>query len=233
METFPEDWNKALFVVAHPDDPEYGAAAAVARWTALGKDVVYLLATRGEAGIDTMAPNECGPLRAQEQINAAAVVGVETVEFLDGHLDGAIEYGMALRRDLALAIRRHQPELVISLNHHMTWGGNSLNMADHRNVGLAVIDACRDAANRWVFTDQLSDELQPWSGVRYLAFAASPESGHAVDVSDTWDKGEASLAEHKTYLDAVGEPGFLRPMAEGTGKALGVELAAGFELFEL
>jgi LmbE family N-acetylglucosaminyl deacetylase len=51
MEPMPEDWNRAVAVVAHPDDLEYGAAAAVARWTSQGKHVAYLLATRGEAGI--------------------------------------------------------------------------------------------------------------------------------------------------------------------------------------
>lgn len=51
MEPFPEDWQRAIVVVAHPDDIEYGAAAAVARWTDQGKDVRYVLATSGEAGI--------------------------------------------------------------------------------------------------------------------------------------------------------------------------------------
>ena len=37
FEPLPEDWQRALFVVAHPDDIEYGAAAAVARWTGQGK----------------------------------------------------------------------------------------------------------------------------------------------------------------------------------------------------
>ena len=233
METFPEDWHKALFIVAHPDDPEYGAAAAVARWTGQGKEVAYLLVTRGEAGIDAIAPEESGPLRADEQVRAGAEVGVETVEFLDGYVDGVIQYDERLRRDLAFAIRRHRPDLVIGLNHRMTWGGDSLNMADHRNVGLAVMDACRDAANRWIFTDQLDDDLEPWGGVRYLAFAASPEAGHAVDVTDSWAAGERSLAQHRTYLDAVGEPEFLRPMAEGIGQALGCDLAAGFELHRM
>ena len=56
LEPLPEDWSRAIAVVAHPDDLEYGAAAAVARWTGQGKDVRYVLATRGEAGIDSMAP---------------------------------------------------------------------------------------------------------------------------------------------------------------------------------
>jgi len=54
----PTDWANALAVVAHPDDMEYGGAAAVARWTDEGRSVAYLLATRGEAGIDGMAPEE-------------------------------------------------------------------------------------------------------------------------------------------------------------------------------
>jgi LmbE family N-acetylglucosaminyl deacetylase len=39
LEPLPEDWTRALAVVAHPDDMEYGAASAVARWTGQGKDI--------------------------------------------------------------------------------------------------------------------------------------------------------------------------------------------------
>ncbi|MFD0851679.1 PIG-L deacetylase family protein, partial [Actinomadura adrarensis] len=55
MEPVPEDWERALAIVAHPDDLEYGCSAAIAKWTSQGKHVVELLATRGEAGIDGMA----------------------------------------------------------------------------------------------------------------------------------------------------------------------------------
>jgi LmbE family N-acetylglucosaminyl deacetylase len=71
----PDDWQRALVVAAHPDDIEYGAAAAVAVWTAAGKEVHYLLATRGEAGIAGMAPAEAGPLREEEERRSAPVVG--------------------------------------------------------------------------------------------------------------------------------------------------------------
>ena len=233
MEPFPEDWQRALFIVAHPDDPEYGGAAAVARWTDQGKEIAYLLVTRGEAGIDSIPPDECGPLRAEEQVRAAAEVGVDTVEFLDGHPDGVIEYGTDLRRDLAGAIRRHRPDVVLGLNYHDTFPGGALNMADHTAVGRAVPDACRDASNRWVFNDQLVDGLEPWDGVRLVAFAASPEPTHAADVTATWDAGERSLAQHERYLEAVGAPGYLRPMAEAMGEAFGCELAVAWEVIDL
>src|ERR1051326_3657881 len=49
LEAMPDDWTRALAIAAHPDDLEYGAAAAIAVWTNAGKDVRYLLATKGEA----------------------------------------------------------------------------------------------------------------------------------------------------------------------------------------
>ena len=94
LDRLPEDWSRALAVVAHPDDLEYGASAAIARWTAMGKDIRYVLATRGEAGIDSMAPDQAGPLRTEEQVAAAAAVGVSVVEFLD-HPDGLVVNGIA------------------------------------------------------------------------------------------------------------------------------------------
>src|SRR5262245_18210428 len=148
----PEDWQRALGIVAHPDDMEYGAASAVARWTDQGKTVGYVLVTRGEAGIGTLPPDECGRVREAEERASAAVVGVTSVEFL-GHSDGVVEYGLPVRHDGTAAIRRHRPEVIVTLNHHDPWGGRSLNMADHRITGLAVLDAARDAGNRWVFPD--------------------------------------------------------------------------------
>jgi LmbE family N-acetylglucosaminyl deacetylase len=228
---YPEDFSRALAVVAHPDDLEYGGAAAIARWTAQGRDVAYLLVTRGEAGIDTLPPAECGPLREDEQRAAAAEVGVSTVEFLD-HPDGLITYSVPLRRDIAAAIRRHRPDVVITVNHHETFPGGHFNMADHRVVGQATLDAVRDAANRWLFPEV----GEPWSGVREVLVLASPQSTHAVDVEESFDRGVASLRAHRAYLEVLGGPmadpeQFLRGGAEANGARLpGARLAAAFEV---
>ncbi|MHA7652843.1 PIG-L deacetylase family protein [Mycobacterium sp. ML4] len=236
LREFPDDWRRALAVVAHPDDVEYGMAAAVAHFTRRGKWVGYVLASRGEAGIDNLHPDQAGPLREAEQRAAAAVVGVHTVEFL-GHPDGAMVYGLQLRRDIAAAIRRHCPDVVFTLNHHDWFGPGAFNMADHRAVGLAAIDAVRDAANRWVFADLAAQDLAAWQGVSTVAVAASPQATHAVDVTDTFDIGLASLAEHRAYLAALG-PGadpaeMLRSFAESDGRRLGTRLAAAFELIKV
>lgn len=227
---FPEDWERGLAVVAHPDDMEYGAAAAVARWTQQGKEIAYVLVTDGEAGIAHMAPEVCGPLRRDEQVAGCEVVGVHVVEFL-GWPDGAVVEGLALRGDLAGVIRRHRPDVVLSINHHDSWGGVGWNHADHRAVGRSLLDAVRDAANPWLFRDR----GEAWGGVRFVAFGGSPHATHAVDTTATFDAGVRSLAAHRAYLEgldgAMASPdAFLRGISSAAGARHGCEFAATFEL---
>lgn len=234
LAVLPENWESALAIVAHPDDLEYGAASAVARWTAQGKRVGYCLATSGEAGIDATRPEEAGPLREAEERASAAIVGVDAVEFL-GFPDGILEYGLPLRRSFAAAIRRHRPDIVLSLNLRDTFGPGALNQADHIATGRAVLDAVRDAANRWVFPELLEDGLAQWPGVRAVLFAGSPEPTHGVDVTETLRLGVDSLRAHTAYLAGLGDGStdpekFLTAMAEPAGERLGVRYGVSFEV---
>ncbi|MFC9675006.1 PIG-L deacetylase family protein [Streptomyces sp. NPDC056949] len=233
----PEDWRRALAVVAHPDDLEYGCSAAIAGWTDGGREVAYVLATRGEAGIDTLEPAKCAPLREREQRASAAVVGVDTVEFLD-HKDGVVEYGTALRRDIAAAIRRHRPELVITLNHRDAWGGVAWNTPDHVAVGRATLDAAADAGNRWIFPELVEQGLAPWNGVRWVAVAGSSSPTHAVDATPGIERAVHSLLEHRTYIEALTDENpetycrsFLTGNVQAAAERFGGTPAVPFELF--
>jgi LmbE family N-acetylglucosaminyl deacetylase len=233
MQPMPEDWTRGVAVVAHPDDLEYGVASAVARWTGQGKEIAYLLATRGEAGIAGMPPEQTGPLRVEEERRSAAVVGVSEVEFLD-HADGLVEYGIPLRRDLAAAFRKLRPEVVITMSFGLTWGEDGpVNHADHRAVGLAVLDACRDAANEWVFPDA----GPACRSIRDAYVAAGENPTHFADVTGTIDAGIASLREHRAYIDGLGgdfDPDeFLRNMAGYVGLGAGCEYAVGFRRYPM
>jgi LmbE family N-acetylglucosaminyl deacetylase len=238
LPALPEDWERCLAVAAHPDDIEYGTASAVARWTAQGKRVTYLLATRGEAGIDSLRPDEAAPLREAEERAGALEVGVAVVEFLD-HRDGVVEYGPALRRDIVRSIRRHRPEVIVSGAFSVRMVGGFTNQADHRVVGLATLDAARDAGNRWIFPELADEGLEPWGGVRYVCFAGAEQPTHGVDVTGTpLERGIASLAAHAEYTKGLGaggpEPGpFLTWMARVSGQAAGVEAAVLFDVHAL
>jgi LmbE family N-acetylglucosaminyl deacetylase len=236
LELLDESWSSALAIVAHPDDLEYGTASAVARWTAQGKRVTYCLVTSGEAGIDAMSPEVAGPLREQEERDSAAIVGVDVVDFL-GHADGVIEYGLPLRRDIARAVRRHRPDVIVTINFG-SWGPGRPNQADHIAVGQAVVDGARDASNRWVFRDLLDEGLEPWKA-RMVLVAGGQASTHGVDVTDTLALGVASLEAHAAYLEGLGanamaDPGeFLESIGRATGTRLGVRAAVAFEVIEL
>ncbi|MFD7099817.1 PIG-L deacetylase family protein [Streptomyces xanthophaeus] len=242
LEPMPTNWTRALAVVAHPDDLEYGSAAAIADWTDGGREVVYLLATRGEAGIDTIAPAECAPLREAEQRASAAVVGVTQVEFLD-YRDGVVEYGLDLRRDIAAAIRRHRPELIITMNHRDTWGGEAgggfWNTPDHKAVGRATLDAAADAGNRWIFPELISEQgLEPWNGVRWVAVSGTTTPTHGVDAAPGMERAVKSLMEHKAYIEVLTDQdpeeyvrGFLGGFAEQAGARFGGRPAVLFEVF--
>lgn len=234
LQILDETWERALCIVAHPDDMEFGAAAAVARWTTQGKWVGYTMVTSGEAGIDGLDPDACRLVREKEQVESARIVGVDTVDFL-GLPDGILEYGVPLRRTLAAEVRKHRPEIVITGNHRDTWGGNNLNQADHIAVGKAVLDAVRDAGNRWIFPEQLTGGVEPWGGVKEVWVFGSPQATHAVDTTASFDAGVESLKAHVAYIDGLGWENwdareFLEGMARATGQRIGTAFAAPFEV---
>jgi LmbE family N-acetylglucosaminyl deacetylase len=240
LEAMPDDWERMLAVVAHPDDLEYGAASAVARWTRSGKWVGYLIVTDGEAGIDGIPPDQAGRIRVAEQEHSALIVGVDDVRFL-GYPDGVVEQSTGLRRDLAREIRRTRPDVLLVATYALTYGMSTdqriVNQSDHRAVGVATLDAARDAANRWIFPELLDDGFEPWPGVRHVYVMGADEPTHGVDVTDTLAVGVESLRAHRTYLDGLGrdfDPAeFLAGMTIGPGRALGVRNAVAFGRVQL
>ena len=240
LEIVPEDWARAMAVVAHPDDLEYGAASAVARWTRSGKAVGYVIVTDGEAGIDGLDPAAAGPLRQKEQVASAAIVGVQDVTFL-GHRDGIVEGGLGLRRDIARQIRRYRPDVLVTATYELTYGMTAgqqiVNQADHRAVGVAVLDAARDAGNRWIFPELLDEGFEPWPGVRHVYVMGAGEPTHAVDVTGTVDAGVESLRAHEAYLKGLGREfdpdAFVRGLTAMAGPAIGVRHAVAFGRIQL
>lgn len=229
------DWKRVLAIVAHPDDMEYGASAAVADWTRRGLEVGYLLLTAGEAGMSE-APEVIGPLRAKEQQAACDTVGVSKLTILN-HPDGMLEHGLPLRKDIARVIRQFRPDAVVTANYQVeAYGG--LNMADHRAAGMAVIDAIRDADNTWVFRDLGEDEgLRKWR-TRALLVAGDERPTHAVPVDQSAvDAAVASLRCHQAYLEHVKghpDPGdFIPEILREGGKASGTEFAVTFRTHDL
>jgi LmbE family N-acetylglucosaminyl deacetylase len=231
-----ESIQRVLCVVAHPDDMEYGTSAAVARWTASGIEVAYLLLTRGEAGMPN-PPEETARLRLAEQRAACDIVGVTQLTVLE-HPDGVLVYGLDLRRDICREIRRFKPDVVLGVSYEVETP-YGFDQADHRAAGLATLDAIRDAGNRWVFPEQVDHEdLAPHSVHWYITPGGAGRATHGVDVTgEPLGRGVASLEAHVAYLAALpGHPApadFIPTFAAMSGKAMGVEHAVLFRAHDL
>lgn len=228
---FTEPLRRVLCVVAHPDDMEYGASAAVHQWTAAGVEVAYLLLTTGEAGMQR-PPAEAGPLRAAEQREACTAVGVRELTVLN-HPDGMLVPGLDLRRDIARRIREFRPDAVVTGNFDVeAYGG--YNQADHRAAGLSTVDAIRDADNTWVFPELAEAGLAKWP-TTWLLVAGHPEPTHVVLASpDDVAASVASLECHQGYLaDLPGHPrpaDFIPALLAEAGAAVGAEAAVAFRV---
>jgi LmbE family N-acetylglucosaminyl deacetylase len=228
-----DDFRKVLCVVAHPDDVEYGTSSAVAKWTSQGVEVAYLLLTRGEAGMPS-PPEETARIRRAEQETACAAVGVTSLEVLE-HPDGVLESSLDLRRDIARAIRRFQPDVVVTGSWEVEFVAG-LNQADHRVAGMACLDAIRDADNPWVFPELVEEGLGKW-GARWFLVSGHSEPTHGVDVTgEPLARGIASLEAHREYLAAIEwhpRPADLIPQFTGmAGQRLGVEHAVLFRAWD-
>ena len=182
---FPTDWRTALVLVPHPDDTEYGCAAAVAKWTSQGKRVHYALGCRGEVGIQGIPPEECGPLREREQRTSSAIVGVEDVEFWD-FPDSQIFNTPELRAKICETITELAPDVVITLYSGPEWAPGAPNQRDHIEFSNAVAAAY----------DSLPDKPR-WF------FEHGPGGTHGETVDGFIDVGVDSLAAHDVYLSVL------------------------------
>ncbi|MCW2673858.1 MAG: LmbE family protein [Frankiales bacterium] len=193
--------ERALVVVAHPDDVDFGAAGTVASWIDEGIDVTYLLCTNGDAGgFDPAVPRaDIAGIRQEEQRAAAKEVGVTDVRFL-GYPDGQLMPSFELRRDISRVIRQVRPQRLLMQSPEINWERIGASHPDHRAAGEATLNAVYpDARNPFTHVSLLRDEgLEAWT-VHDLWVMAAGQSGGAnrwVDVTGTFDRKVAALRRH-------------------------------------
>ncbi|WP_199716576.1 PIG-L deacetylase family protein [Micromonospora musae] len=194
------DVRRALAVFAHPDDVDFACAGTIAVWRDEGIEVAYLIVTRGESGgFDDTERAEIPRLREAEQRAAAAALGVEQVEHLDGYPDGALAPTLALRRDITAAIRRFRPDRVLTHAPLRRWEQlTGPSHPDHLAVGEATTCAVYpDARNRFAHPELIAEGLEPWV-VREVWYAGGPAPDHAVDITDRFDRKLAAMRAHRS-----------------------------------
>lgn len=192
--------ERALVVVAHPDDIDFAAAGTIAMWVEAGIEVTYCLVTDGDAGGFDDTPRErMAGLRREEQTAAAAAIGVTEVRFL-GHPDGRLYVTDEVRRDISRVIREVQPQRVLTQSPERSWDRLPASHPDHLATGEATtIAVYPDARNPFAHPELLADGLEAWT-VRELWLMGGPTPGHFVDVTETFDRKMAALFCHVSQV---------------------------------
>ena len=236
VEQINEEFNRAMVVVAHADDAEWGCAGTVARLCAEGWDVAYVICTDGSKGSDdpNMTVEKMVKMREAEQRDAASVLGLSNVFFL-GYPDAYLESTLELRKDISRAIRIHRPDVLICMNPVRNLDGNGyIDHPDHFASGDAAMGAVYPAArDRLTFPELLNDEgLEPHK-VREVWVMGRTEPDHVVDVTDHIETAVAALRAHRSQVSPDSADRHLKEWRRRDGKRIGVEYAEVFKRFRL
>lgn len=247
---YPDDEvERALVVVAHPDDIDFGSAGTIAGWTDAGIAVTYLLVTTGDAGgfDDAVGRADIPTMRQAEQRVAAAAVGVSDVRFLghpgpdgapNGDLqpDGFVEVTPALRRDISRVIRRVRPHRVLTSSPEWNLARMPACHPDHMHTGEATLRAVYpDARNPYAHVELLRDEgLAPWT-VREVWVQAGRETNHVVDVTANLDRKLTALSAHVSQFPQGFGPidQLVREWTGATAVAAGLPEGSAAETFDV
>ncbi len=228
--------DRVLVIVAHPDDPEFGAAGTSALWASQGAEVTYVIVTDGSKGSaeKEMTREKLVALREEEQRKAADAVGVSQLVFL-GLPDGEIENNDVLRELLVRQIRTFKPDVLVT--HDPTSrivGGRYLNHRDHRTVGDASLDATFPLArDRLNYPQHELEGLDPHKVLDvFLIFSDQPN--YTVDISSTIDLKIKALSAHKSQIANLEElPERIRQRGRDAAEHVSFEYGETFRRVQL
>lgn len=223
--------ERAMVVVAHPDDAEFMVAGTAAKWAARGAELTYAIITNGNKGSEDpeMTPTRLAEIREAEQRAAGRILGVRNFEFL-GYEDGYLVHTLDLRRDITRLIRRYRPDVVVTFDPTARFMYDAYaNHPDHRAAGDATVDAIFPSArDRLTFPELLSDGLEPHKVKQLWMGAAAGVNANAwVDIGETVELKKRALLAHPSQL---GEEvaGFALQMARGQAEGQPFEYAEAF-----
>jgi LmbE family N-acetylglucosaminyl deacetylase len=195
----------------HPDDPETMAGGTIARFAALGHEVVCLYLTRGEAGIEGASHAEAARRRTGEAERACAVLGARAR--FAGQVDGATEVTPARYAEARAMLEEEKPDLLLA-----HWPVDTHR--DHRAASLLAYDAWLCLGRRF---DLYYGEVL--TGDQTQQFVPT----HRVDVSATVETKRAACFAHASQ-DPAGMWQAHDQMQRFRGREAGCAAAEAFAL---
>ena len=219
-----------LVLPVHPDDAELGCSGVILKEIAAGRKVRIADLTRGELGTRGSAE-----IRAEEAASAAKILGIGVRENLglpDGFFQNTAEYQLKV----IAAIRKYQPEIVITNAYHD-------RHPDHGRANELVEASCFLSGLRKIETLTEGELQAVWRPKQVLHFIQDNyiKPDIIVDVTAHWDtKIKSILAygsqffnpdwenEPQTYISSPEFINGIEGRAREFGKSIGVKFAEGF-----
>lgn len=201
--------KKVMVVMAHPDDTEIYCGGTVAKLLGDGKEVRVIKMTYGDKGCkeEKISSDELRKIREREDKKAMQVLGIkDSNNIYLGYGDGEVVADLEAIEKLALQIRTFKPDLLITHNPEdviirFDKDVNWVNHRDHRNTGIAAIDAAYPYSRDILFfPDQLKKSGVDSHGVcefLLVDYYSGPDVVH-IDVTDNIVERIEAIASHES-----------------------------------
>ena len=174
------DALKLMAILAHPDDESLGTGGALAKYASEGVETYLLTATRGERGrfhdgTSNPGPEAMGRIREQELMEAADVLGIKEVHFLD-YLDAELDQAdprEAIGR-IVKHLRRIRPQVVMTFDQAGAYG-HADHIAICQFASAAVVAAASADYDRGAEAPHTVSKLyyMAWSETEWAAYQAA------------------------------------------------------------
>jgi LmbE family N-acetylglucosaminyl deacetylase len=189
--------KNVLVISPHPDDAESGAGGTISKWSSLGANIVLVVCTNGNKGTSdrTISSEALAQTRKTEQLEAAKILGLKDVKFLD-YPDQELEDSVAFRKDIVKQIRIHQPDIILTIDPERKW----IRHRDHYFTGRVALDAIFPYARDYLaFPDLIDIGLQPHKTLEILLWATD-DPDVFIDIDDSFNKKVEALYCHASQM---------------------------------
>jgi len=227
--------ERAMAIVAHPDDIEFTCVGTLARWVKAGAQVCYVVCTSGDVGIDEpgMTREKAAEIREAEERKAAEIAGASEVMFL-GEPDGLLVATLDLRKKLVREIRRFKPEVVLCADPTVVLSGESyINHPDHRAAALAALDAVFPAAGQPNLFEELAQEGYTAHKTRKVYIMSWDKADQFINIDETIDIKIEALRAHKSQMKDWDPADSIKRWASERAKGKEMEFAEAFKVVTL
>ncbi|MDC0035801.1 PIG-L family deacetylase [Chloroflexi bacterium] len=224
--------KRILVITPHPDDAESGAGGTIAKWSSLGADIVLVVCTNGNKGTSdrSISPGQIAETRRQEQLESAKLLGLTNVVFLD-HPDQEIKDGEPFRKELVREVRRHRPDIVVTIDPERKW----IRHQDHFVTGRVALDAVFPYARDYLaYPDLIVEGFEPHKTLEvYLWGTDDPDV--FIDIDDHFEDKLDALYCHESQMSSTKDEGRvrLRNRFSVYGPKVNAEVAEAFKRLEL